>query len=363
MLTVTANGAIQFTISHLLEDVPTDLDGVIQRYKVLDPTLFHHVVSSPDCGYERKCGVGRVPPEFLVMDAEHRMKNILTGGRIFGNPKGFFVNKPHPSLTASQIEEIKSVSFTLCSSSDLPKHFDARGSDYGICFFHDFLETAGIRPVVYLNNQPDHLKQQMVFNSPHLVEFHGKAYDKRWEKEWRIKERLEFTRDDVAFLFAPDAAYKSFVKWLYDEDLDYTVLPSSIIRDPLAYLRMLPNLEHRSWGQIEILGGLLMDFDQFFPYTAADRVQMEVDAGEIARCLAKADLQDSYEHRFVRRYLEFVRQLSGHAISTDVMADLTKVEKNSREPWRSSIDLAKAAYGRLFEIQKARITMNWFPGD
>lgn len=215
MLKINDKGSIELSISHLLEDIPTTFNGMIERYQSLKIKLFHHVVSSPDCRYERKFGRGRVPDSVLGMASSDRMKEILRRQEIVGNPKGYFVNKHRGTLTASQLDEIKSVSFTLCDSDDLPKHFQARGSEYGICFFHDFLETSGIRPVTYLNDQKTMLhKRQMVFNAPYLLEMQSPRYDMRWENEWRIKSRLSFTAADVAFLIIPDNAYDSFVNWL-----------------------------------------------------------------------------------------------------------------------------------------------------
>lgn len=152
MLTINEKGGIQLSISHLLEDPPSDFAGILNRYKDRAISLFHHVVSSPECAYEKRFGLGRVPGGILAMTAEQRMKQILRDGVIVGNPKGYFVNKHHGSLSASQLEVIKSVSFTFCESEELVRHFEARCSDFGICFFHDFLQSAGMSPVVYLND-------------------------------------------------------------------------------------------------------------------------------------------------------------------------------------------------------------------
>lgn len=364
VLTVNDKGAIQLSISHLLEEAPADMPSVIERYKGLKVTLFHHVVSSPECGYERRFGKGRVPDAVLKLSADERMKQILRERHIIGNPKGYFVNKHHPNLTATDVEEIKSVSFTLCDSEELPRHFDARGSDYGICFFHDFLESAGMRPVVYLNDLGTPLEQrQLVFNAPHLLEVQSSRYDMRWENEWRIKGRMSFTSGDVAFLFVPDAVYDAWIHWLIDENLDYVALPSSMVRDPLTYLRLLPKMEHCSWHQIELFGGLLMNFEEFLPYTSRDREQMEDKAGVTVSCLVKAEMQQLYEERFVKRHRSFIRQLRSDVMSSALMDKLARVEANANQPWLCSIDLAKTAYEALFEIQRDRIKLFWGDDD
>ena len=362
MLTINDKGSIDLSISHLLEEVPITFKKMIERYQSLKITLFHHVVSSPDCRYERKFGQGRVPDSVLGMAAADRMKEILRRQEIVGNPKGYFVNKHHGSLTASQLDEIKSVSFTLCDSDEVPKHFRARGSEYGICFFHDFLEASGIRPVIYLNDQKSMLqKRQLVFNAPYLLEMQSRGYDMRWENEWRIKRRLSFTTDDVAFLIVPDKAYDSFVNWLEYKDMDYLVMPASVFTDPLDYLRLLPKMQHLAWGQIRIFDGILLDFDEFEPYTASDRKQLQAKAGVELACLVKTEIQQIYEEHFVKRHQAFVKQLKNSTKLTALMSQFTDVDKNANDPWHSSVDLAKAAYEELFRIQGDRITKNWIP--
>ena len=345
-----------------MEDVPTTFEGVIERYQSLSITLFHHVVSSPDCRYERKFGQGRVPDYVLRMSAADRMKEILRKQEIIGNPKGYFVNKHRGSLTASQLDEIKSVSFALCGSCELHQHFKARGSEYGICFFHDFLEASGIRPAIYLNDPNTMLhKRQLVFNAPHLLEMQSPGYNMRWENEWRIKGRLPFADDDVAFLIAPDNAYDSLADWLESEGMDFLVMPVSVFTDPLDYLRLLPKMRHHAWGQIRIFDGLLLDFDEFEPYTASDRVQMREKAGIKVDCLAKAEIQQVYEERFIKRHQAFVKQLEDTVMGTALMRRLTRIDHSANDPWHSSVDLAKAAYEELFRIQGDRITKDWTP--
>lgn len=353
-------GSIEFSISHLLEEAPSTFEEVIKRYENLKITLFHHVVSSPDCRYERKFGSGRVPESVRRMSAVDRMKEILRRQEILGNPKGYFVNKHSGSLNASQLDEIKSVSFTLCDSEEVAKHFEARASEYGICFFHDFLEASGIRPVVYLNDQPTMLqKRQLVFNAPYLLEMQSHHYDMRWEKEWRIKKRLAFVADNVAFLIVPDDAYDSFVKWLESEEMDYLVMPASVFNDPLNYLRLLPKMQHHAWRQIRIFDGLLLDFDEFEHYTASDRIQLETNAGIELACLVKTEIQQVYEERFIGRHQAFVNQLDSEIKCSSLMSKFSNVDRNARDPWRSSSDLAKAAYEALFKIQGDRITKKW----
>ncbi|MDB5313916.1 MAG: hypothetical protein JWO38_8118 [Gemmataceae bacterium] len=86
MLKIAPNGSIQVSIDHLMEDRPTTFKGVVERYRNLDITLFHHIVSSPTCRYEKKFGEGRVPESVLAMTPRKRLKAILKAGAIQGKP-------------------------------------------------------------------------------------------------------------------------------------------------------------------------------------------------------------------------------------------------------------------------------------
>jgi hypothetical protein len=360
MLKIAPNGSIQVLIDHLIEDRPTTFKGVVERYRNLDITLFHHIVSSPTCRYEKMFGEGRVPESVLAMTPRKRLKAILKAGAIQGNPKGYFVNKHKDSLTASQVEAIKSVSFALCEMDYVSRHFEARGSEYGICFFHDFLETAGIRPVVYLNEGRTADKQHAIFNAPHLVEMWSPRYDMRWENEWRVKGRLEFTRDDVAFLIVPDAQCERFKAWMDDNDMDYVVMPSSAFNDHAAFLKMLYPMEMWSGSQIKLFDyELCLDWDEFLDYTDDDRRKLQAKAGEYLTCIAKAEIEQIYEGRYIERYLEFIGQLDPSTKNSPVFKRLLNVVKNEREAWHCSGDLVRASCEALFKIQADRITANW----
>jgi len=145
MLKIALNGSIEVTIDHLMDDRPTTFEGVVDRYRKLDITLFHHIVSSPDCRYERKYGQGRVPDTVRTMSPPERLQSILKAGEIQGNPKGYFVNKHKQSLTAAQVDAIKSVSFALCSMGDVPRHFAARDSQDDLVV----LATNGVHRVAF----------------------------------------------------------------------------------------------------------------------------------------------------------------------------------------------------------------------
>ena len=66
---IVNNGRIEFEMSHLEENRILDYKGILDRYSKIDCTLFYHVVSSPECGYEKNFGQGRIPKEFAAMSA------------------------------------------------------------------------------------------------------------------------------------------------------------------------------------------------------------------------------------------------------------------------------------------------------
>lgn len=126
------------------------------------------------------------------MTGEYRFKRILEQRTITGNPKGYFVNK-HQCNAPCTFDAIRSVSFAFCDIDEVAEHFTARGSEYAICFHHDFLQSNGMQPVVYLNDNDQEQRQNLVFNAPYLIEAYAARYDMRWENEWRVKHQLTFT--------------------------------------------------------------------------------------------------------------------------------------------------------------------------
>jgi hypothetical protein len=363
MLTVDSRGRPQLAVAHLFEMSPMQIDEIIERYTKLDGTLFHHIISSPSCRYEKGFGCGRVPTNIAVMSAKERFKSILTGQCIQGNPKSYFVNKLKGSLTATQIEEIKSVSFALCEHAMVKRHFEARDSMYGICFHHDFLQDRGVRPVVYVNDSAPDEMAQIVFNSPYLVETYGGSYNMQWENEWRIKGELRFEADDIAFLIVPDEDYLTMYEWLSQGNFEECVLfPASVYDDPISYLYMIPKLQHQAWHQIPIDGEMKMkmDFEEFLPATAADRRSMTAQAGAALECLVKAAVHEVYEARYAKRFFRFAHGIKDDTLEKLLATDLNRIVNNSKEPTKSIRDLVISAYSTLFRIQADRITKDWF---
>lgn len=284
-----------------------------------------------------------------------------------GNPKSFFVNKGKPSVSPSQISDIRSVSFTLCSYQHLPTHFDARSSQYGICFFHDFLQDKGIRKVQYLNDKSQEDIERIVFSSPYLIEMYNSKYDMRWESEWRLKGDVVFDPYDIAFLIVPDAEYKRLVD-LFNNDVvlsEYTyLLPASIYSSPVDHLFEIQNSDILAFDQLPLFrgeygDGLLLDTDEFPELLPEERVTFWEEAGVYLSALAKATIHQCYEHRFSSRFLRFIEQLDHASWGMTCLPDVNRIRRNLDEPWHSWNHLTVHCYEVLFKIQQKRITANW----
>jgi hypothetical protein len=184
------NGSLEYSVTHLRGEIIETYDKIIERLSGLQTNLLYNIVSSPECRYEKYYGKGRIKSDFAAMSAEERFKNIFTTGVLYGNPKSYFVDKTRKGH--ERLDDIRSVSFAMADYHEVPLHFKARGSEFGICFFHDFLQDKGLRKVEYLNENDEQTKEKIIFNSPHLVEVYSGGYDMRWEKEYRIREICNF---------------------------------------------------------------------------------------------------------------------------------------------------------------------------
>ncbi len=356
------HGYPQLDVHNLLQPPPADFDGIIARYKDFDATLFYHFVSSPECRYEKKHGAGRIPTSTAAMNSKDRFKNILRSQTIIGNPKGFFVNKSFPATKPSELEDIKSVSFALAAHSNVRKHFDARGSRYGIVFNHEFLEKNGIRPVVYLNeNSEDELKR-ILFAAPHLLEVANQTYDMRWENEWRIRKQLSFQNEDVAFLIVPDEDYQEMHEWMSNEINqpnmfvdDYLMVPASLFNDPIAYLGMVTHLQHEYWSKVSICESYSFNLDEFLDCTESEREVLVADVGVELNCMAKAVVQQLYESKYVERFLKFSKDVRINSIEDILKVNLRTVAANFNQPTECVRDLLIYLFRKLFDVQKTRL--------
>ncbi len=367
MLLINSKDQIEYDIDYLKNGEFKTLNDVINRYESSDMNLFYHVVSSPTCRYEKKFGKHRIAAEILKMSAEERFINVLKSKKIIGNPKSFFVNKSKDTIEPMKFDEIRSVSFTFSSIYELAAHFKARNSQYAICFFHDFLQDKGIRKVQYINDYRAEDLQRIVFSSPHLIEIYSGTYNMRWESEWRIKGDLQFSNDDVAFVIVPDTEYKRMINQFSNDDelSDYLfIIPGSTFTSPIDHLFQIQNSDNLAFGQLPLFrqgfdDGLLMDTDDFPELLPSERELFEQRAKRYLKALAKSTIHDCYEHRFVKRFINFINNLDNSNWGMSCIPDINNIKKNFNEPWRSHRDLTIACYETLFKIQQSRIVQSW----
>lgn len=356
---VVNNGRVEFEMAHLEENKITEYKGILERYAKVDCTLFYHVVSSPECGYEAKFGKGRIPADFATMQAKDRLYNILKTKKIIGNPKSYFVDKSAGGGQPLSIEEIKSVSFALANLNEVPRHFAARKSEYTLVFFHDFLQRKGLQEVIYLNNIQDPAdKKRIIFNSPHLLEIFVKYYDNRWEREWRISKELVFEDTDVAFIVVPDDDFDEFEHWTVHNDFETRVVPSSLYTNSMNFLKAIDQVQPGWNGQVDLGGGegkFKVDFDEFPPYTDADREELAEKCSQDLDALCKSFLMEIYEHAYIERFLRFASKLDKGDLAKLGFDNLENFRANQAEPWHSTVDLVKGLYGQLLHIQSDRI--------
>ncbi|MBA6119273.1 MULTISPECIES: hypothetical protein [Pseudomonas] len=354
MITVDG-GKISFIEKHLFDPKIEVFEGIIERYKNYQVELFLHVVSDPSCRYEKGPGSARIPEGLAKLSAKERFLSLLKNRRLNANSKGFYANKVKDKFNSPQ--EIKSVSFAHCKQEEVQLHFQARNSEYGLIFYHDFLQSLGMIPVRYVNEENEESIRRLVFNEPFALEAYGKSYDMRWEKEWRVNKDVPFDSSDVAFIIVPDSEYSEFVSLLVNEDLEYLVLPSSVFIDPLKFFQMAHCMEHHSWRQIRIFGDWKVDFEMF-PQFTEEEVEIFLErCGLHIECLAKAEIQDVYERRYIARFMNFASRLDPVFLNKTSFKELALVHANSGEPYQTHRDLMMHCYTARFEVQSARIDL------
>jgi hypothetical protein len=355
MITVN-NGRVSFVEKHLFDQKIETFEGIIDRYKNYKIELFLHVVSDPSCRYEKGPGSARIFRDIAELSAKERFLSLLRNRRLNANPKGFYANKlkggeNHPL-------EIKSVSFAHCKQEEVGLHFKARNSEYGLVFYHDFLQSLGMIPVRYVNEEDEDSIRRLVFNEPFALEAYGKSYDMRWENEWRINNDVSFDSSDLAFVVVPDSEYGEFVSLTVEEGLEYLVLPSSVFTDPLRFFLMAHGMDHHSWNQIRIFGDWKVDFDMFPDFTKDETDRFLEKCGLYIECLAKAEIQNVYEHRYISRFMNFASRLDPGFLKKTSFKELALVHANAGEPYQTHRDLMMQCYTERFEVQSARIDLS-----
>nr|AAN16070.1 ORF356 [Stutzerimonas stutzeri] len=354
MITIN-NGRISFVEKHLFDPKIELFDGIIERYKGYHVELFLHVVSDPSCRYEKGVGSTRTSKDIAELSAKERFLSLLRRREITANPKGFYANKFKKGEEFP--DEIKSVSFAHCKQEEVHRHFEARNSEYGIIFYHDFLQSLGMIPVRYVNEEDEESIRCLVFNEPFALEAYGGNYDMRWEKEWRINKSLVFETQDVAFIPVPGSEYHEFINLTIHENLDYLVLPASVFTDPFQFFLIADSMEHHSWQQIRIYGDWKVDFEMFPKFTDTEKEVFLKECGLHIECLAKAEIQNVYEHRYISRFLNFASRLDDDFLRKTSFNELSLVHANAGEPYQTHRDLMMHCYTARFEIQRENIDL------
>jgi len=342
-----------YNTEHLLSKRPETYPEIIARLEKLECRLFYNIISSPDCNYERKFSKGRIQEHYKNLSAEERFRNIFIERILYANPKSFFVNKVKGA--ASSCEQIKSVSFALADYSEIPRHFAARGSEFGICFFHDFLQDNGLRPVEYLHANSDEHKKQLAFNSPHLVEVSNAAYNQSWENEWRVKRDLHFTQDDIAFVIVPASRHAFYVNWFSDQDdfEDIQVISSDVYNSYVDHLIRFPQQIDNSWHQVEIYRneygkGFKVNPEDFNGLSPTQKkIFLDENKNEL-ECLAKNTILTNYEHAYTSRFLRFKDQISSEETIAHLFPDYQLISENSVEPEEAQRDLVRGLIQSLY---------------
>ncbi|QWT40141.1 hypothetical protein [Dickeya dadantii] len=349
------NNRISFVEKHLFDPKIETFDGIIERYRDYHIELFLHVVSDSSCRYEKGVGSARVLKDIAGLSAKERFLSLLKNKELTANPKGFYANKIKNGEVFPQ--EIKSVSFAHCTQEEVAKHFEARNSEYGIIFYHDFLQSLGMIPVRYINEENEDSIRRLVFNEPFALEAYGKTYDMRWEKEWRINKNVTFFPNDVAFIIVPDREYDEFVNLIVHNDLEYLALPASVFTNPFKFFLMANSMEHHAWNQIRIYGDWKVDFDMFPDFTAAEEKEFLSICGLHVDCLAKAEIQDVYENRYISKFINFASRLDVEFLNKTSFKDIALVNKNAGEPYQTHRDLMMHCYTERFNVQRDRINL------
>ena len=348
------NGRIDFIEKHLFEPAITKFEGILERYSGYEVEMFLHIVSDPGCRYESGAGANRVSRELADLSAKERFTSLIDKRVINANPKGFYANKVKNKR--SHPREIKSVSLSYCKQTEVDKHFAARKSEYGMVFFHDFLQEKGMIPVRYINEEEDEESiRRLVFNEAFALEAYGISYDMRWENEWRINCDVKLEIDDVAFLIVPDAEYHEYIELIIEKGLEYYILPSSVFTNPLKFFLMAHNMEHHSWSQITVYDGWKVDFEIFPDLNSDEEAEFLERCGEHLRCLAAVEVQGVYEKRFVSRFLTFASSLTEEFLDKTSFKELELVSINADEPYQTHRDLMMHCYTERLKVQRDRI--------
>ena len=340
--------------NHLLQPKPLDYEGMINRLISIDCSLFYNIISSPSCRYETSFSTGRIKEHYASMNAEERFINIFNEKIMYANPKGYFVNKLKGE--PKNCEQIKSVSFTFRDYDNLSKHFVARGSEFGICFYHDFLQQKGLRPVQYIHESNDEKLRHLMFNTPHLIEVNAAGYDMSWENEWRLNQDLYFTTEDIAFVIVPPDRHRYFVEWFMDNDdfVDTKVVSSNLYKSYVDHLIFYPQQTDNNWNQVEIFRnqwgkGIKVSPDDFNYLSRKERNLFSNKYKDELECFSKNTLLLNYEPKLLNKFLDFKIKLNNTAMLDSIFTSHRVMGLNGIEPDDAERDMIIRLFEALFE--------------
>lgn len=344
---------LHYDTSHMLKPKPKVYKEIVDRLTSLECKLFYNIVSSPSSRYETNYSEGRIQDHYKEMSPEERFQNIFNEAKLYANPKSFFVNKT--KCLPKDCNEIKSVSFALSDYKDLHKHFDARGSEYGICFFHDFLQNKGLRPVEYINQNNRDIVRSLLFNSPHLLEVYSNKYDMRWECEWRLNEDLNFTEDDIAFVIVPTEKHDYYLDWFMDKDgfENIQIISSNAYISFVDYLIQYPQQGDNSWNQIEIFrdpngSGLKISPEHFNDIDETSKSKFATHNKNELECFIKNNILMKYEYPYTSKFLDFSGKINNINNTPWLFKDYPLISENHSEPDDSDRNLVIGLFETLY---------------
>lgn len=74
-------------------------------------------------------------------------------------------------------------------------------------------------------------------------------------------------------------------------------------------------------------------------------------------CLAKAEIQDVYENRYISKFINFASCLDVGFLNKTSFKDIALVNQNAGEPYQTHRDLMMHCYTERFNIQRDRISL------
>lgn len=160
-------------------------------------------------------------PERRIVPAIDVLKNIVKNKKLVSKPTHGSNGIPVVSFSESPLQEILSL-------MKLPEWPGGRYQPYGILFKKDRLFKLGARPVIYQDKASNVFIKDIEELKHRHVTFDYPDIDFSWEREWVIKDDVDFDYDEIVILvktFEDVAVLKDSVQGLIN------VMPLSILLD------------------------------------------------------------------------------------------------------------------------------------